>query len=174
MAEKIYNLSKNIVQVMQILKENDGLAELLLNDIKNPFSVPVKDKDELINPNSQNCRIKPFPFDPEAQIEDSSFIRVYYNTGDFNENETIQEMELHIDIIVAKSLWLINDGRQSLIRPYEIMDRVVDLVGKRSINNLIRLKFDGWQHLSVNTKFDAIRLYSEYYSVEAENHYGYE
>lgn len=174
MAIKINNLSKNIVDIMNILSQNQGLAELLVNNQSNPFdpSHPAINRQELINPKSKLCRIHPYPFDPDAQIEDSSFIRVYYNQGEFNENETIQEMQLHIDIVVAKSLWLINDGRQSLIRPYEIMDRVIDMVGKRSINNLIKLKFDGWQHLAVNTKFDAIRLYSDYFSVEAENHYG--
>jgi len=173
MTIKINNLSKNVIDIMMVLKENQGLAELLANNTDNPFDskLPPIDKNKLINPKSDMCKIFPFPFDPEATIEDASFLRVYYNQGEFNENETIQEISLHIDIIVAKSLWLINDGRRSLIRPYEIMDRVIDMVGKRSISP-IRVKFDGWQHLAVNTKFDAIRLYSDYFSVEAENHYG--
>jgi hypothetical protein len=169
---KLNNLSKNIIDVMVTLSQNEGLAELLLNDISNPFSVPVADKTKLINPKSELCRIFPYPFDPDATTEDGSFIRVYYNMGEFNENETIQEMNLHIDVIVAKSLWLINDGRQSLIRPYEIMDRIVDMIGKRSVGGNIQVKFSGWQHLAVNTKFDAIRLYSDYWNVEADNHYG--
>jgi len=173
MSTKLNNLSKNVVDVMVTLSQNEGLVRLLLNDIENPLSkdISATQKRNVINPSSEYCRIFPYPFDPEATIEDTSFIRVYYNQGEFNENETIQEMNLHIDIVVAKSLWLINDGNNSLIRPYEIMDRVVDLVGKRSINSLIKLKFDGWQHLAVNTKFDAIRLYSDYFSVEAENRY---
>jgi hypothetical protein len=168
MAVKINTLSKNIVDVMVALSKNEGLARLLVNNADNPFdsSLPIIDKSKLINPKSESCRIYPYPFDPNATIEDSSFIRVYYNQGDFNENQVIQEMNLHVDIIVAKSLWLCNDGRNSLIRPYEIMDRVIDMIGHRSGNPTIKVKFDGWQHLAVNTKFDAIRLYSDYFSVE--------
>ena len=173
MGIKVNNLSKNIVDIMTALSQNQGLAQLLVNNEQNPFQKQITNLKDIARPSSDICRIYPYPFDPEAQIEDSSFIRVYYNQAEFNSNETIQEMDLHIDIIVAKNLWLINDNSRPLIRPYEIMDRVIDIVGKRSINNLISVKFDGWQHLAVNTKFDAIRLYSQYYSVEAENHYGF-
>jgi hypothetical protein len=168
MAVKINTLSKNIIDVMVALSKNEGLARLLVHNVDNPFasSLPVIDKTKLVNPKSELCKIHPYPFDPDATIEDSSFIRVYYNQGDFNENQVIQEMNLHVDIIVAKSLWLCNDGSKSLIRPYEIMDRVIDMIGHRSGNPTIKVKFDGWQHLAVNTKFDAIRLYSDYFSVE--------
>lgn len=169
---KVNNLSTNVIDVMSTLKDNDGLAELLTNNTSNPFTTPVKDKSVLINPKNNNCKIFPYPFDPEAQLEDSSFIRVYYSRGDFNENEVIQEMTMNIDVIVAKSLWLINDGQRSLIRPYEIMDRIIDTVGYRSVNGKIRLKITGWQHLAINTRFEAIRLYCDYYNVEADNTYG--
>lgn len=168
MVVKLNTLSKNVVDIMTALSKNEGLARLLFHDVDNPFKsdLPVIDSAKLINQKSELCRIFPVPFDPEATIDDRSFIRVYYNQGEFNSNEVIQELYLHIDIIVAKSLWLCNDGSKPLIRPYEIMDRVVDLIGHRSANKNIRVKFDGWQHLAVNTKYDAIRLYSEYYSVE--------
>jgi hypothetical protein len=165
---KLESLSKNIVTIMDELAKNDGLARLLVHNVNNPFSpsLPAIDKSKLINQKSELCRIHPFPFDPEAQIEDASFIRIYYPNGRFNENEVIAESQINIDIVVAKSLWLIDDGQRRLIRPYEIMSRVVDMVGKRGIG-LIKLKFNGWNHLAVNTRFDAIRLYCEYMSVEA-------
>lgn len=155
---------------MSELSKNDGLAKLLVNNVSNPFSsdLPQIDNSKLINPKSNLCRIYPYPFDPEAQVEDASFIRVYYNNGEFNENEIISETLIHIDIIVAKNLWLINDGQRSMIRPYEIVSRVTDMVGKRSLNTTIKLDFNGWRHLAVNTKFDAIRLYSEYYTIETK------
>jgi len=166
---KLDNLSKDIVQIMVELSKNDGLARLLTHNVENPFAqnLPVIDKTKLIKQDSELCKIRPYPFDVDAVVEDNSFIRVYFNNGDFNENEVIAETQLHVDIIVAKSLWLINDGTKPLIRPYEIMSRVLDMIGKRAINSNIRYKFDGWQHLYVNTKFDAIRLYSETFSVEA-------
>lgn len=165
------NLSKNIVNVMKALAKNEGLARLLVNNVENPYVTPVGEegRKNLITQDSVNSKIFPVPFDPDAQTEDTSFIRVYYNQGDFD-NEILQDLSLHVDIVVAKSLWLINDGTNSLIRPYEIMDRVIDLVGKKSANSSVSVKFDGWQHLAVNTKFDAIRLYSNYFNVETNYH----
>lgn len=159
-------MSKNVVKIMQELAKNEGLARLLVNNTENPFDTPVKDKTCLIIPDGNKSKIFPYPFDPDATVVDGSFIRVYYNNGDFNENEVIAESQLHVDIIVAKSLWLINDGSNSLIRPYEIAGRVLDMVGKRSLNSTIKLKFEGYQHLYINQKFDAIRLYANYMSVE--------
>jgi hypothetical protein len=149
---------------MKELIKNDGLNKLLYNNAKNPFdpTLPAVNGNTLLM-----TKIMPYPFDLEAQVEDGSFIRFYYNNGDFDGSEVIMESQLNIDIVVAKSLWLINDNnKQSLIRPYEIMTRIVDMLGKRSLNSTIRLEFEGWQHLSVNTKFDAIRLYANYFSVE--------
>lgn len=164
---KMETMSKNIIAVMMELSKNEGLARLLANNESNPFNTPVEDKTRLINPNDTNAKIFPYPFDPEATVEDGSFIRVYYNDGDFDSIEVIAESQLHIDVIVAKSLWLINDGERSMIRPYEIMSRVLDMVGKRSLNSTIKLQFKGYQHLYINPKFDAIRLYAEYMSIEA-------
>lgn len=164
---KMESMSKNIVNIMTELAKNEGLARLLVNNVSNPFNTPVLDKNRLIIPDATESKIYPYPFDIEATVKDGSFIRVYYNNGDFNDNEVIAESQLHIDIIVARSLWLINDGSRSMIRPYEIMGRVIDMVGKRSLNSTIKLKFEGYQHLYINPKFDAIRLYSTYMSIES-------
>lgn len=163
---KMESMSRNIVNIMTELSKNEGLARLIVNNESNPFTKPVEDKSKLIIPNADESKIFPYPFNIEATIKDGSFIRVYYNNGDFNENEIIAESQLHIDIIVARSLWLINDGEKSMIRPYEIMGRIFDMLGKRSLNSTIKLKFEGYQHLYINPKFDAIRLYSSYMSVE--------
>ena len=161
------SMSKNIINIIQQLAKNDGLVRLLVNNNSEPLSkvVSVNLKD-LLNPKSRNSKILPLPFDIEATVEEGTFIRAYYNDGSLNENETISESQIHIDIICAKSLWLINDGEKSLIRPYEIMSRVMDSLGRRSTNNTIKLDFKDYQHLYINSKFDAIRLYCEYMAIE--------
>jgi len=174
---KMESMSKNVVDIMFQLTKNNGLIELLTNNDGSlpllrdgtALSVKIESSDirnKLITPNASESKIFPYPFDSEATDTDGSFIRVYYNDGEFNDNEVIAESQLHIDIIVAKSLWLINDGERSMIRPYEIMGRVMDMVGKRSLNSTIKLKFEGYQHLYINSKFDSIRLYANYMSVE--------
>lgn len=166
---KLETMSKNIVGIMMTLAKNEMLGRLLIHDSNNPYDLKLSKPDvsSLIKPDSSTAKIFPYPFDPEATTHDGSFIRVYYNDGEFNSNETIAESQLHIDIIVSKNLWLINNGEESLIRPYDIAGRVVDLVGRRSINSTVKINFTGYQHLYVNRKFDCIRLYAEYMSVEA-------
>jgi hypothetical protein len=165
---KLETMSKNIVNIMFTLAKNGMLGKLLIHDVSNPYdeSLPFPKTNDLIKPDGSTAKIFPYPFDVEATELNGSFIRIYYNDGEFNSNEVIAESQLHIDIIVSKDLWLINNGRESLIRPYDIAGRVIDLVGRRSIGTNIKLNFKGYQHLYINTKFDAIRLHAEYMSVE--------
>lgn len=155
-------MSQNLVNIMYELVKNQGIARLLANDIKEPFSVEVKNPNALIMQ-----RIDPLPFNIEATTQDGTFIRVYYNQGSLDSSEAITESEILIDIICSRNLWLIHDeiGRAS-IRPYEIMGRTIDMLGKNSLNKTIRLEFDGYQHLYINNKFDCIRLYANYTSIE--------
>ena len=160
-------MSNNIIDIMFTLIKNDGLLRLIVNNDDEPMSKPVNlSVKELINPKSNNSKILPLPFNENATKDEGTFIRVYYNDGELNENEVIADSQIHIDIICAKSLWLINDGNKSLIRPYEIMGRVMDMLGRRSVSPTIKLHFNTYQHLYINSKYDAIRLYCEYMSIE--------
>lgn len=165
---KLETMSKNIVNVMTTLSGNQMFAKLLYYNQK-PYDgaeLSPAQITALITPNDPNSKISPFPFDPDAVAKDGVFVRVYYNEADFTSNEVIAESVLHIDVICANSLWLINNGRESLIRPYDIAGRVIDLVGNRSIGTNVKLHFKGLQHLYVNSKYNCIRLYAEYMSVE--------
>lgn len=167
---KINVMSKNIVNIMESLSNNGSIVRLLLIDKPNPYEAEMPagftNNTQIVNQNSEFCRISPTPFNPNAEEEDKTFIRVYYNQGEFD-SELVSESSLHIDIIVAKSLWLIKgiDGKES-IRPYDIIDNVMDTIGRRAGNPLISVNFTGYQHLAVNTKFDAIRLYADYFKPE--------
>ena len=158
------SMSKNIISILNELSNNDGLNCLLLNNTKNPFKNPVvTNLSKLI----QDGKMLPYPFDVEATTSDGALIRVYYNDGELDSAEVISESQIHIDIICARNLWLINDvNGQPLIRPYEMLSRIIDSVGKRSVKSAIKLDIKGYQHLYINSKFDAIRLYCEYMSVE--------
>lgn len=166
---KLESMSKNIVSVVSTLSKNEMLGRLLTHDVSNPYdpSLIKPLPSDLINLKSTKAKIFPYPFDPEATEYDGSFIRVYYSSGEFNENETIADSTLTIDVVCSKTLWLINNGRESVVRPYDIAGRVIDLVGKRSIGSTVQLKFTGYSHLYVNSKFDCIRLYADYMSVES-------
>lgn len=166
-------MSTNIVETMKTLSRNPMLGKLLVHDVKNPYleSLLVPDPNSLINMSIDDPKISPFPFDEDGvNTLSGSFIRIYYNDGDFNDNQTIAESELHIDIICSKDVWLVNNDelKKSIIRPYDIAGRVVDLVGKRSVGKHPKLRFKGFQHLYISKKFHCIRLYADYMSVETK------
>lgn len=174
MVMKINVMSSNVINIMESLSHNENLINLLIIDKNEAEFHGTKDRPEgfrnnkqIIKQNDEFCRILPVPFNPEAEEVDKSMIRVYYNQGEFD-SELISESTLHIDIIVAKNLWLIYDESigKGLIRPYAILEAVMDCVGRKSGNPLVSVNFTGWQHLAVNTKFDAIRLYADYFKPE--------
>ncbi len=166
---RLHTMSTNMVKLVSALSKNEAIKRLLANNVSNPFneSLPAIDPKVIFNPDNPLSKIRPQPFNVGTVTEDGSFIRLYYNRGEFDESEAIVESAIVIDIIVAESLWLINDGKTSLVRPYEILGRIVDMLGKRSVGSPIKLTFNGWQHFAVNEKFGAIRVYCDYYSVEA-------
>lgn len=171
---KISVMSSNIINIMESLSNNEHLINLLIIDKNEAKFHGTKDRPkgfrnnrQIIKQNDEFCRILPIPFNPEAEVVDKSMIRVYYNQGEFD-SEIISESTLHVDIIVAKKLWLIYDSsiEKGLIRPYAIMEAIIDTVGRKSGNPLVTVNFTGYQHLAVNTRFDAIRLYADYFKPE--------
>lgn len=174
----IDRMSSNVIAVMNALARNETIFKLIYfeddrpmnHDIKNPVTEEDKRARDIFingsirNVNSKENKISPLPFNPEAQTEDSVFIRVYYNQGNLTHGELVHNTQMHVDIICSKELWLIEDDVRELglIRPYAIFSRVVEEVGNRNANNEIKIgNFVGFQHLSVNAKFECIRLYSD-------------
>ncbi|MGL6081359.1 MAG: hypothetical protein ACRC4N_02480 [Gammaproteobacteria bacterium] len=164
------SMSRNLTDLLKKLSKNDTLCKLLLNASAEPLKddIPKNTYSEIIRPSSESARIFPYPFAEDSTDKDKVFLRVYYNNGALNENETIGEAQIHIDIVCAKSLWLIRTENGSSIRPYEIMSRVMDSIGKKSIGSGIKVSFERYQHLYVNQQFDAIRLYANYMTIETQ------
>lgn len=111
-------------------------------------------------------KVFPFPFDTKTEEVDISHLRIYYPKGDFGSNQIIENTDLLFDIVVAKSkeLWLVNDG-SSLVRPYEIMKNIINHFDGKSISTVGRLKFKKFIHVSVNEKFDCVRLIAEMFTL---------
>lgn len=157
-------MSNNVVDVMKALAGNKGIRALLYIDDDNPLDKEhrdsIPDDIEIIRGHGDKKRISPVSFDMNAQLDDRTEIRVYYNIGRFSKEGRHVDYNMHIDIICAKNLWLITDALgNSKIRPYEIMSRIFDVVGQNNINNLNIGRPVQFQMLSVNERFDAIRIY---------------
>lgn len=161
----LHSMSHNVVDIMQALAQNAGIRTLLYVDDSMPFhpkhSKDVPTPEEILSPKSDKRRIYPVSFNMNAQLADRTDIRVYYNVGRFDSSGKHVDYNMHIDIICAKELWLITDHvkKKSLIRPYEIMSRIIDSTGKHNYNGLNLGKPVQFQMLSVNERFDALRIY---------------
>jgi hypothetical protein len=151
-------LSDNLTIIIDELIGIQNIAKYLAYDLKNPLGQPlvkIPAKSLVLD------KIYPYPFDPVVTVEDCSQLRVYYPKSDFKSDAVIGNIEVNFDIVVAKSLWLINDGlSKSSIRPFMIMKEIVEHFNRNSIKTLGQLDFEGFIHLNVNEKFGAIRLVS--------------
>lgn len=146
-------LADNLVLLMKEVASIPEVAKYLSYDQKNPLSFPDVD-----NPNSLILKkIHPYPFDPIAQTVDTTEVRIYYPEGVFDGSGAVADSFVYFDIITAKSLWLISDGKSS-IRPYMIMKYLVDHFTKKSIDTLGRIQITNFAHLHINQNFDALRL----------------
>lgn len=151
---KLELLSPNLVIILnEIIKDNE-IAKYLYYNQSNPLSqvdIPLPAKNLMFK------NVYPYPFDNSAAATDTSQVRAYYPNGLFENREIIHDTRIVFDIIVAKSLWLVNDG-SPLIRPYEIMKNIVNLFSDKSVGTLGKINFHRFVHLTVNEKFDAIRV----------------
>jgi hypothetical protein len=150
-------VSDNIVIIIEELIGIQKLAKYLVHNENNPLTqpdliVPVKD---LVG-----SKIFTYPFDPIANTTACSNIMIYYPQCDFQADGAIAIAPIYIDIVIAKSLWLINDGKPQ-IRPYMIMKEIMQHFDDRSFNTLGILHFHGFTHVNVNGQFDCIRIIAE-------------
>lgn len=146
-------LSPNLVLLLDQIIQNNNLVKYLYYNVENPLAQPNLADNSVILFN----KLWPQPFDEQIATEDFSNLRVYFANIKFENNAIVSDSIVTFDIIVAKSLWLINTGTP-VIRPYEIAKEVVATFRNNSVGTVGRLMFLNFQHMGVNQKFDAIRL----------------
>ena len=180
---KIDRMSTNVILIMDSLARYESIFDLLIYEDDKPLnhskSEPifkgdlisaqeVFEKKYIRKPLSKYQRIFPTPFNVEAITNDKVFIRVYYGRGSFDGSGTISEHQLNIDIICAKDYWEITDTARKLpiIRPYAIMARLIEVLSGESGIEEVKLGTpSGFNHLSVNSKFECLRVYYDTFEV---------
>lgn len=171
-------LSNAVVRVMDKIAEDEEIFKLLyFEDEKslkydldeNPVAKEAFEKKLIIKHNSDSQRIKPNPFNSKAQEKHECFVRIYFNQGSIDKGGFIAKNQMNIDIIVSHGLWLTTDPDKQLklVRPYAIMSRIIDILESEKIDKLPTPT--GYTHLTVNEKFECIRIYANLISTEKEN-----
>lgn len=171
-------LSNAVVRIMDRIASDEDIFKLLyfedekslsynLNNL--PEAKKVFDEKHIIKNGSDSQRVKPYPFNSIAQEKHQCFIRIYFNQGSIDKGGFIANNQINIDIIVSQGLWLTSDPNKKLklIRPYAIMSRLIDVLESERMDRLP--KPTGYSHLTVNEKFECIRIYANLTSTEKEN-----
>lgn len=151
-------LSDNLVVFLEEIIKNQDLCKLIKYDTYNPLS-----EEDLILPQDVliNERLFPVPLNPDILDDDCTQINVFYPRGDFDGSGVININALFVDIVVARSLYLINIDGKSKVRAYEIMKEIVKTFEGKSISTLGKLHFLSWVHIQANKKFEVIRLITD-------------
>lgn len=151
---KLELLSDNLVLIINKLLENDNLCKLIYYNSKNPYNeLPISNKNETL----MLTKIFPYPFNEKVETELGTQLHIFYPELEIQNNVVVEEVVVFVDIIVGKTLWLINDG-QPKVRPYEIAKEIVNIFHDKSIDTLGQLDFFTIQQLNVNNVFSGIRL----------------
>ena len=171
-------LSNAVVRIMDRIASDEDIFKLLyfedekslsynLNNL--PKAKKAFDEKHIIKNGSDSQRVKPYPFNSIAQEKHQCFIRIYFNQGSIDKGGFIAKNQINIDIIVSQGLWLTSDPSKKLklIRPYAIMSRLIDVLESERMDRLP--KPTGYSHLTVNEKFECIRIYANLTSTEKEN-----
>lgn len=171
-------LSNAVVRIMDRIASDEDIFKLLyfedekslsynLNNL--PKAKKAFDEKHIIKNGSDSQRVKPYPFNSIAQEKHQCFIRIYFNQGSIDKSGFIAKNQINIDIIVSQGLWLTSDPSKKLklVRPYAIMSRLIDILESERMDRLP--KPTGYSHLTVNEKFECIRIYANLTSTEKEN-----
>lgn len=169
-AKKLSGLSKQIITILNEVKENETLLQLLINNETNPFSreVTEEQKKKAFDVSDPDCKLLPIAFSPEATAKDEVFLRVYINSAELKDNGVNLKATLCFDIICAKSLWLIKTETESLIRPWEIASHLISQFDKYDMEGVGIIDFSGTSYLSVSNNYDALRIYAETLTIDVE------
>jgi len=150
---KLELLSPNLILILEELLKNRNLCKYLVYNTSNPLSgANITNTKTLLFK-----QLFPYPFYPLANQEDGSQLHVYYPSGKI-ENKVIGDTQIYFDIVVAKGIWLINDGTNAQIRPYMIMKEIINILDDKSLLTVGSLHFSDFRHIFINDKFDCLRL----------------
>lgn len=153
MANTGYFRELNIIvnTIISMILQNQELCKMIYYDVEEPLSQP--DFTTSVLPYSQ---IFPLPKTPDAKIEKSTILNVYFEKAKhWKDNLGFKQEYLIIDIICHLDKWNMGNGE---LRPYSISQKLDEMLNDKYIENVStnRVLFDGWD----------IMKYSDY-------HYGY-
>lgn len=151
----INRLSVILVETIGQLLSNQNIVNYVGHDSNNPENANII--PSTIAPKGVDERILPYPFDITYSGDARSQVHVYFPQFDYVNNGHATKVTMYIDIVVNKDIWLVQQGTEKIIRPYKIADLIEDHF-KDKITNVGKMHFIAGDHLTINPKYDCIRL----------------
>lgn len=175
-AYTVDRLSTMIVSVMEAIGDDEEIFKLLYYTNDNSLGVNLAkdakgkqafEKKQIYKHGNAEQRIEPYPFSLTLQTSHECFVRCYFNQGNLEDSEYWVKSQMHIDIICSHGLWLTSDKAKKIkvVRPYAILSRIMNILRDSDKENKLPQP-TGYQHFTVNEKFECIRLYANTTSVE--------
>ena len=139
-------LSRNNMLLIEECLKHQDLLKLIDINTTTPFSSP-----DIENVGSLVMRkIFPTPATLEVPTEQETNLRIFFPFGSL-QNRAVLDSRVSFQIVLHNNLWNIRreDGLRG-IRPYEIMNKIVDIFEDKSIKSLGVLHFVNysWQHIN--------------------------
>lgn len=154
-------LSRNSIVLLEELIKDQELSKLITNNTSKPLDMDdIKNTGSLVMKN-----VFPTPFDDNVPETQGTQLRVFFSNGEL-ENKEILNTRVIFQIIIHKDLWLIqskdkNGIYQKRIRPYDIMDRIIDVFEGKSVKTLGVLKFNQYTFYHINKDYAMYSIVAE-------------
>lgn len=153
-------LSSNIIDIIDGALSNQQLVNYIGHNGNDPSLQTIN--PSLIAPKGSEERIFPYPFDTSYEGEVKSQLHIYYPQFKLKNNGNANQVALIFDIVVHKSLWLVTDNGEKLIRPYQIAKCIVDSFADKRIGKLGKIHFVDGSHTIINSDFEGLRLIAQF------------
>lgn len=154
-------LSRNSIVLLEELIKHQELVKLIdVNAAKPLDSADVKNTGSLIMK-----KLFPTPFDKNIPETQQTQLRVFFPEGRLK-NKEVLTTTIVFEIVIHKDLWLIQvqdkDGTyQKRIRPYDIMDKIVEIFEDKSKRTLGVVKFDRYTFTHIDKDYAMYSLIGE-------------
>lgn len=149
-------LSPNIISIINEVLKNQALINYLGFNGDNPSTTMISPSS--IAPKGVNQRIFPHPFDTTFKDDVRSQLHIYYPDLLFENNGQAGVAFVLFDIVVHKSIWLVTDSGEKIIRPYQIAKLILDSFKDKHVRGVGKMHFVKAEHTVINDQFEGFRI----------------
>lgn len=148
--------STNVVEIINSCLKNQKLVNYLGFDQNNPEQATIV--PSTIAPKGLDERFFVYPFSVNFTGKVRSQLHIYYPDFKFVNNTNAVQSTVFFDIVVHKSIWLVQQGTEKMVRPLQIADAIFETFNDKLIKSVGKMHFLEGHQIVVNEEYSCIRL----------------